>query len=204
MIDETGWWAIAVFVILFALLITLPVLRYRQWRNFARRRGGTAGSVFGQPSVEIQHHGRPVVVKSVGRDELSGIVVTLTWPDEDLRLECRENQWLSGINRKDKKELEQAKTGDVEFDEVYGLFGNRADEANRFFGETTRRSFLRLYDAWNLRPTLSIENGELRVHRSHSIWTCNGLNRMIEPLLEFYDVALVSYSESNGHHETGT
>ena len=204
MIDETGWWVIACFVLFLVLLVTLPVLRYRQWKSFALRRGGTAGSVFGQPSAEIQHHGRSVVVKSVGRDELSGIVVTLTWPDENLRLECRENQWLSDISREAKKELEQVETGDVEFDEAYRLFGSKADEANKFFGETTRRSFLRLYDAWNLRPTLSIEDGELRIYRPHSIWTCNGLNLMIEPLLEFYDVALANYSESNGHHETST
>jgi len=204
MIDETGWWIIACFVLFLALLVTLPVLRHRQWRNFALRRGGTAGSIFGQPSAEIQHRGRPVAVKSVGRDELSGIVVTLTWPDQNLQLECRENQWLSGNSRASKKELEEVETGDAEFDEAYRLFGNEADEANKFFGETTRRSFLRLYDVWTLRPTLSIENGELRVYRPHSIWTCDGLTLMIEPLLEFYDVALANYSESDGHHETAT
>ena len=204
MIDETGWWVIACFVLFLVLLVTLPVLRHRQWKSFALRHGGTAGSVFRQPSAEIRHRGRPVVIKSVGRDELSGIVVTLTWPDENLRLVCRENQWLSGISRKGEKELNKVETGDAEFDEAYLLFANEADEANKFFGETTRRSFLHLYDVWNLRPTLSIEAGELRVHRPHSIWTCNGLNLMIEPLLEFYDIALANYSESNGHHETST
>ena len=204
MIDETSWWIIACFVLFLALLVALPVLRHRQWKSFALRRGGTAGSVFGQPSAEIRHHGRSVVVKSVGRDESSGIVVTLTWPDKDLRLECCENEWLSGISRKGEKELKQVETGDAEFDEAYLLFGNEADEVNKFFAETTRRSFLRLCDVWNFRPALSIEDGELRVHRRHSIWTCNGLNLMIEPLLEFYDGALANHSESNGHYETST
>ncbi len=198
MIDGAGWCYIAVFVLFVAALLTVPVWRHRQWKDFALRRGGTAGSLFGQPSAEFPYHGQPVVVKSGGRDELSGVVTTFAWPDESLRLECRENQWPSGISRENKKGLEQVETGDTEFDKAYLVFGHTADEANAFLQEATRRSFLGLYDAWYLRPTLSIEDGELRVRRPHSILTGRGLDQMIEPLLEFYETALADYSQANG------
>jgi len=200
MIDGTGWCYIAVFVLFAAALCTLPLLRHRQWKAFASRRGGTVGSVLRQPSLEFSYHSRPVVVKSGGRNESAGVVATFSWPGRNLRLECRENGWLSGISQTNERELKQVETGDADFDEAYLLYGHTADEANAFFGEATRHSFLRLYDAWHLRPTLSIEDGELRVHRSHSIWTSKGLEKMIEPVLEFYDIALANHSPENGQH----
>lgn len=201
MIDGAGWCSIAILALFVAVLCTLPVLRHRQWKTFASRRGGTAGSVLGQPSVEFPYHGGRVVVKSVGRDESSGVVATLAWPDRNLRLECRETGWLSGISRTNERGLNQIETGDAEFDEVYLLFGHTADDVNTFFSEATRDSFLRLYDAWYLRPTLSIKDGELHVRRRHSIWTSKGLEQMIEPILGFYDVALANYSQAPGRRE---
>ena len=204
MIDETGWFHIAVFVLFVAALCTLPLLRHRQWKAFASRRGGTVGSVQRQPSVDFSDHGRPVVVKSGGRNESAGVVATFSWPDRNLRLKCRENGWLSGISQANERGLQKVETGDADFDEAYLLHGHTADEANAFFDEATRHSFLRLYDAWHLRPTLSIENGELRVHRSHSIWTSKGLEQMIEPLLEFYDIALANCFSADGQHGSGS
>ena len=200
MIDETGWCYIAVFVLFVAALCTLPLLRHRQWKAFASHRGGTVGSVLKQPFLEFSYHGQPVIVKSGGRDELAGVVATLVWPDRNLRLECRENGWLSGISQRNERGLEQVETGDAEFDEAYLVRGHTADEVNAFFDEATRRSFLRLVDAWSLRPTLSIEDGELRVRKPHSIWTSKGLEQMIEPLLEFYDTALANCFPADGQH----
>jgi hypothetical protein len=189
MIDATGWIIITAFVLFCAFLVWLPIMRHQQWKRFALRRGGTTGGVFGKPFARFQHHGRTVEVESVGRREFSGTLVSTDWPDVNLRMKCQPNQWPTAIGGKDKIELQKVATDDAEFDHAYVLFSNNADAATKIFSEATRRELLRLHHAWRSRPTLSIEDGKLQAYRPHSLWTCNGLERMIGPLLEFFDVA---------------